>query len=581
MRRNKAVQAAIKTIASSPLVCAALLAAIVGVVLASLVPAWILGRAIDANLATRSVEGLPLLAAAYVAAVAFAGAFDLLKEAMLIVLGQRITKGIRASMMGKTERLPASYFSGNETGSIVSRFTNDVDAIGSMFTGGIVGMLVDCLKIVGVVASMFAFGFRLGLLAVALLPPIAILTRFFQTRMLGAQTEGRAQTAALNAHIAESLRNAKTIKAFNRERYMERRYKAKLDENYRTIDRINFYDAIFPCLVQVARALIVGAIVILASGGVGLLGITAGTVAAAIELVSSLFAPIENLGMEFQGLQSAVAGTRRVGEYLDEGEDDPKDPSLTADRVLAGGDAALEFNDLRFAYGDGSPVLDGISLRVGARERVSFTGRTGVGKTTLFRLVMGLLKPTSGSVTINGFDAHAIPNAEKKRIFGYVDQSLSLVDGTIADQVGLRDPDIGPDKIRRAIEDVGLAEFVDALERGMDTPVGSGASLSQGQRQLLAIARGIVTDPRILLLDEMTANLDSVTERKVVEALERAGKSRTILAISHRPSSMIASDAVVILERGKVRDAGTPAELAERDEWYRAYIGNNACSWDV
>ncbi|HNY21083.1 MAG TPA: ABC transporter ATP-binding protein [Treponemataceae bacterium] len=572
MNRNKAVRAAGKTIAQSPLECAVLLVAIAGVVLASLIPPWILGRAIDSNLATRSAEGLPLLAAAYVAAIALAGAFDLLKEAMLIVLGQRITKGIRSSMMMKSERLPASYFTKHETGSTVSRFTNDVDAIGSMFTGGIVGMLVDCLKILGIVASMFAFGFRLGLVAVALLPPIALLTRFFQSRMLAAQTDGRAQTAGLNAHITESLRNSKTIKAFNRERYMERRYQKKLDENYRTIDRINFYDAIFPCIVQVARALIVGAIVLLASGGVGILGITAGTVAAAIELASGLFAPIENIGMEFQGLQSAVAGARRVGEFLEEAEDDPKDAALTADRVLSGGAATIEFRDLRFAYGDGSPVLDGISLRVGAREKVSFTGRTGVGKTTLFRLVMGLLKPTSGSVTINGYDAHDIPNAEKKRIFGYVDQGLSLIDGTIADQIGLKDPDIGPDKIRKAIEDVGLADFVDGLERGMDTPIGSGTALSQGQRQLLAIARGIVADPRILLLDEMTANLDSVTERRVVEALERAGKSRTILAISHRPSSMIESDAVVILERGKVRDMGSPAVLAERDEWYRSFI---------
>jgi ATP-binding cassette subfamily B protein len=449
-----------------------------------------------------------------------------------------------------------------------------------MFTGGVIGMLVDCLKIVGIVASIWMFDARLGLLSLAALPAIALITRFFQRRMLGAQIANRAQTAALNSHISESVRNGKTIKVFHRERYMENRYRDMLDENFRTVEKINFYDAIFPCVIQIARSLIIATVVVLASREIRFLGITAGMIAASIEFVSNLFDPVENIGMEFQSVQEAVAGIRRVNEFESEREDDAKDETLTAEKVIGpDGAVRIAFNGLSFAYDNGADVLAGITLGIRPREKVSFTGRTGVGKTTLFRLVMGLLKPTEGSVTLNGVDAYSIPNAEKKKLFGYVDQGFALIDGTVADQISLKDESISREAIERAVALVELHDYVAGLEKGYDTPVHGDALFSQGQRQLLAIARAIVLDPPILLLDEMTANLDSVTEEKVVAALERAGESRTILAISHRPSSMIASDVVVILENGRVRDAGTPDELSGRDEWYRNYIRFGACAW--
>jgi len=587
---------------SNPALVAVLVLAIVGNVVASLAPPWILKLAIDNHLLPRDAAGLPALAALYVAAIAAAGLCDFAKEAALTALGQSVTRDIRAALMEKTARLPALFFSRAETGAIVSRFTSDVDAVNALFTGGLVGMLVDAFKIVGIVVSMALFSPSLAVGALAILPLIAWVTRLFQKRMLAAEMDNRTQTAALNGHLGESVKNIRTVKVFRLERLMGERYAARLADNFETISRINFYDAIFPPIIQIVRAVVIAALVLLATPRLHFLGITAGMIAASIELLSGLFAPIENIGMEFQGIQGAVSGLRRVNDFAREAEARPTDETITAERLMAAGaspesggaigdvekgasvsntaaGASIEFSGMSFAYAEGAEILSDIRLAVPPGCKVTFTGRTGVGKTTLFRLVMGLLEPTAGTIRINGFEARLIPNAEKKRIFGYVDQNFFLVSGTVADQVTLGDASIPREAVARAIEAVGLGEYVAALPQGLDTPVSGDGLFSQGQKQLLSIARALACDPPILLLDEMTANLDSITESRVVSALQRAGQGRTILAISHRPSSMIASDLVVILKDGKIQDAGSPGELIERDEWFRGKVELEKLVW--
>lgn len=580
MKRTLVRKSLASALRENPWLTLALAVAVVAVALASLVPPLLLKRVIDENLARKTADGLVALAVLYLASIVASGLFDFAKEAILIVLGQRITRDIRVGMMEKASRLPSAYFSRLDSGQLVSRFTNDVDAIGAMFSGGIVGMAVDCLKIVGIVASVFLFNARLGLITLALIPVFALVTRFFQSRMLSAQVKNRAQTASLSGYLSESVKNARMVKVFNKERFMEERYREMLDENYRTVGKINFYESVFPPVIQILRALVISLVVILSTKDVRLVGITVGMIAASIELVSNLFAPVESVGMEFQGIQGALSGMARVNAFYDEAEDGAKDGTLTAAKILPSREAAeIRFNGLSFAYEGGDDVLSGIDLRVRPLEKVTFTGRTGVGKTTLFQLVMGLLKPREGSITVNGVDVFTIPNGEKKRLFGYVDQNFFLVRGTVADQITLGDESVARADVERAIDAVGLAPYVAGLERGLDTTVSGDALFSQGQRQLLSIARAIVTDPPILLLDEMTANLDSITEGKIVSVLQREGSARTILAISHRPSSMIASDTVVILERGRVRDSGTPDELLSRDEWYRGFVGLDRRVW--
>lgn len=553
---------------------------ICGVVVTSLIPPQILKYIIDHNLVPKSSDKLLVLAIAYIGVLLFIGIFDFVKEAILTILGQKITKEIRSEMMEKLERINAMFFSTNSSGAIVSRFTNDVDAINSLFTSGIIGMIIDCFKLIGIVISIWMFSSKLAIVTLLLLPVIYGITRAFQNRMLKAQIENRILIGRVNNHISESLKNIQMIKSYSKESYMEENYKKYLLDNYKTVEKVNFYDSVYSPFIQLTRATLIAFMVVLSSKQLNYLGISLGMVAASIELISNLFAPIENLGMELQNIQKALSGIKRVNDFYSETEDDLKNDKLRAEDIIPNREELrLSFNNISFQYEEGADILQNINLNLEPKEKVTFVGRTGVGKTTLFKLIMGLLKPTKGSISINGIDVYDIPNSEKRRIFGYVDQSFHMIKGTVADQISLKDERIKREQIEKALDFVGLTEYVEALESGLDTKITSDTLFSQGQKQLLAIARAVVTNPPILLLDEITANLDSITEEKIVSVLQKASKCYTILSISHRLSSMVSSDTVVILEKGRVRNVGSPEVLLENDDWYRSHIALEKLTW--
>jgi len=579
--KNSLVKKSIQNVIKKNIgICILLVFAICCVVVASLVPPQILKQIIDHNLAPRSGDGLLTLAVIYMAVLLFIGIFDFLKEAVLTVLGQKITKEIRMEMMGKLGRINAMFFSSNNSGVVVSRFTNDVDAVNSMFTSGIAGMVIDCFKVIGIVISIWMFSEQLGIITLVLLPVIYGITRLFQKKMLRAQIENRILVGKVNNHISESLKNVLMIKSYSKESYMEKNYTKYLLDNYKTIEKVNFYDSVFPPIIQITRAVVIGTIVILSSNQLNYLGISLGMVAASIELISNLFTPIENLGMELQNIQTAISGIHRVDDFYGEAEDYSKNAELRAGEIVPNHEEVnLAFNNISFNYEKGTDVLQNITLQVRTHEKVTIVGRTGVGKSTLFKLIMGLLEPSEGNITINGIDVYSIPNSEKRRIFGYVDQSFPIIKGTVAEQISLKDEGITIEQIENALDFVGLKDYVETLENGIDTVVGSDALFSQGQKQLLAIARAIVTEPPILLLDEITANLDSITEEKVISVLQKTSTKHTILSISHRLSSMIACDTIVILEKGKIKNSGSPEMLLQNDEWYRSHIALEKLTW--
>jgi ATP-binding cassette subfamily B protein len=558
-----------------------LLISVCGVVIISLIPPQILKYIIDNSLIQNNNEKLLQFSILYIVVILFIGIFDFMKEAILTVIGQKITKEIRSEMMEKLEKIDAKFFSSNETGAVVSRFTNDVDAINSMFTSGIIGMLVDCLKIVGIIVSIWIFSSKLGVITLILLPIIYAITRLFQKKMLKAQIENRVLVGVVNNHISESLKNVKMIKSFSKEKYMEEKYTNHLLNNYKTIEKVNFYDSVFPPIIQIIRAIAIGTIVILASKQLNFLGISLGMVAASIELISNLFAPIENVGMELQNVQQAISGVYRVNEFYNMSEDNNKNEEFTVEKVISSNEnIKISFNHLSFQYEEGVDILQDINLQINPKEKVAFIGRTGVGKSTLFKLIMGLLKPCKGNIEINGVDVYDIPNSQKRRIFGYVNQSFHMIDGTVADQITLLDKSITKEQVENAIDFVGLKDCIASLDNGIETIINGDNIFSQGQKQLLSIARAIVTSPHILLLDEITANLDSITEEKIVSILQKASKFHTILSISHRLSSMITSDTIVILEHGRVKNVGSPEFLLQQDAWYRSHIYLEKMIWN-
>ena len=548
---SKVVKIIINVFKKYKLLTFLLIIIILGAIGFSLSTPQILKYIIDDYLTVNKGKSLLLPALLYFSSIALLGIFNFAKEGIITVFGQKIIRKIKEEMMCKLEKIPIGYLSMNESGSIVSRFSNDVEAVGSLFTSGIVSMIVDAFKIVGIVISIWLFSYKLGILVIFIIPVVYFLTRFFQRRMLKAQRLYRVLTAKVNNHIPESINNIQMIKSFSKEKYMEDKYTEYLDESYRAMDKINFYDSIFSPIILILRAIVVSIVVILSADSLSILGISIGSVAASIELINNIFTPIENLGMELQNIQQSIAGIYRIDEFLNEKEENKKDFNLTYDKIINKNNMDIEFNNVSFFYEEKQYILKDIDLSIKYKENVTFAGRTGVGKTTLFKLILGLLEPSRGSITLAGFKVSEIPNDEKRKIFGYVEQEFSFIKGSIAEQISLKDSNISYEEIENAMKFVGLHDYVMTLEKGYDT-FASTHIFSKGQCQLLSIARAIVTSPPIMLLDEITANLDSETEQKIISVLRDASYDRTVLSISHRLSSILTCDRIIRLENKSI-----------------------------
>ena len=526
-----------------------LLLIIIGAIGFSLATPQVLKYIIDDYL-TVGGKSLLLPSLLYFATIVFLGIFNFGKEGIITVFGQKIIRKIREEMMNKLEKIPIGYLSTNESGSVVSRFSNDVEAVGSLFTSGIVSMIVDSFKIIGIVISIWLFSYKIGILVLFIIPIVYLITVVFQRKMLTVQRLYRVLTAKVNNHIPESINNIQMIKSFAKEEYMEEKYVEYLDESYEAMNKINFYDSIFSPIILILRAVVVSIVVILSSDHLSFLGLSIGSVAASIELINNIFTPIESLAMELQNIQQSIAGIYRIDEFLNEEEETEKDFNLTYDKI-SGQNLNIEFKNVSFHYEKGENILENINLSINYKESVTFAGRTGAGKTTLFKLILGLLHPSAGSVTLGGARVDKIPNDEKRKIFGYVEQSFSFIKGSVYDQISLKDENISKEDIENAIKFVELHDYIMNLEEGYDT-YASPHLFSQGQRQLLSIARAIVTSPPIMLLDEITANLDSETEEKIISVLKNASSQRTLLSISHRLSSVLTCDRIIKLENRSI-----------------------------
>ena len=497
-------------------------------VAASLLPPLLLARVID-----RLTAGLPLSFLAvllYFSSLALEGVLTSAQESLLVLFGQRMTHALRSEMSRKLSRLPAGTLAEQNPGEVAARFSGDVDTVEALFTSGIISMAADACRIVSIMGVIAVKNTGLALILLLVLPLFAVFTRYVQKRMLAAQLDNRRAVAAVSGQVPETLHNIRTIRALGLEDYMERRYDRCIGDSYAAMERTNFYDAVYSPVVLLLNAAVVGIVMLLSASGnaqfLTLFGMSVGTSVAIINYISRIFAPIESLGMEIQTIQSAMAGVRRIDAFLDQSER----TIPPARREAARGD--VEFAHVTFGYGE-RHILKDFSMTVKQGEQVTLVGRTGAGKSTVFKLLLGLYQPENGTVTIGGVNVGDITDRERRTCIGCVEQHFSRVPGTVLEQITLGDPQITGEMARAAAALAGIDAAIRALPEGYDTVCTEGI-FSQGEWQLLSIARAAAADPAVLLLDEITANLDAETEARVLEALRRASAGRTVLSVSHR-----------------------------------------------
>ena len=528
-RRNNGAFAVIRSAAAAqPLLTAGTLLCTAAGAGASLVPPLLLGRVVD-----RLAGGLPLTALAallYFGALALEGILSGAQESLLVLSGQKMTHALRSEMSRKLMLLPADTLVSQNPGEIAARFSGDVDAVEALFTSGIIRMAADACRILSIMAVIAVKNAGLALILLPVLPLFAVFTRHVQKRTLAAQLDNRRAVAAVSGQVPETLRNIRTIRLLGLEDYMERRYDRRIGESYAAVERTNFYDAIYSPVVLLLNAAVVGAVMLLSASGkeeiLTLFGMSVGTSVTVIGCISRIFAPIESLGTEIQTIQSAMAGVKRIDAFLAQPERAVPEERGSAAR----GDVVL--SHVTFGYGD-KHVLSDFSMTVKQGEQVTLVGRTGAGKSTVFKLLLGLYPPESGSVTVGGRDVSEIADGERRACIGCVEQHFSRVPGTVLDQITLGDARITEEMAKNAARLAGIDTAIESLPEGYDTVCTDGL-FSQGERQLLAIARAAAADPAVLLLDEITANLDAQTEARVLEALRRASEGRTVLSVSHR-----------------------------------------------
>lgn len=510
--------------------------AVAGAIVTALLPPWILGSIVDTITAGNAVP--VALVILYFAFTVLTGLTESLREGLLTVFGQKITHALRSSMMEKYTNLTAGELTKQEPGTIVSRFVGDVDTVENLFTSGIISMFADACKIISILVVIWLKNRGLAIVLLILLPFLYWFTRTVQKNMLKAQIENRRAVGRASGHVPETLHNIRTIHTLGKERYMEERYDEYIAESYRAVDRTNFYDAIYSPVILILNAIVVAVVMLFSASGnakvLTLFGMSAGTAVAVINYISQIFTPVESLGMEIQTIQSAVAGVHRINEFYALEELPERVRNLETPVVTEEETPFVELQNVTFTYEDDSrKILHHLSFKVYPGEQVTLSGRTGAGKSTVFKLLLGLYQPGKGKVLIQGRDAFQIPENEKRSLYGYVEQTFHRVPGTVKDQITLYDDSFTMEEVREAATIAGLDATIEQLEKGYDT-ICTSEIFSQGQWQLLSIARAAVAKPKLLLLDEITANLDAQTEEEVLQALKRASEGRTVISISHR-----------------------------------------------
>jgi len=529
--------------------------------------------AIDRYIAVGDLAGLSRIALLYVLALGLQFVFSYYQIYLMNLAGQRVLADMRGEIFGHLQGLHPSFFDRNPVGRLVTRVTTDVDALNELFTSGVVTIFGDIFMLLGIMGVLVYLDWRLALVTFAVLPALFAITMVFKRRVRVVYRKVRTRIAMLNAFIQENIVGMQVEQLFRQERRKFAQY-SDLNRQHTeaNLESILHYSIFYP-VVEILSAVAV-ALIIWYGGGQILLGaLTLGGLVAFIQYSEKFFRPISDLSEKFNVLQGAMASSERIFKLLDtevaiRSPAASRTPPDSADSV-----GRIELDGVWFAYNDEDWVLQDVSLAVAPGETVAIVGHTGAGKSTLTSLLMRFYDVNRGRVLVGGIDVREWDLKALRRQFGMVLQDVHLFSGTIASNIRLGEDTISDAEIEAAAAAVNLDEWVSTLPRGLEEEVKErGASLSAGQKQLVSFARALVHDPKILILDEATSNVDTHTEILVREALERLLESRTSIVIAHRLSTIQRADRIVVFHKGRVREVGTHQELLQkRGIYFRLY----------
>jgi ATP-binding cassette subfamily B protein len=563
----------------------ALALAMLGVLLAKaleLVPALLIQRVVDDHLAIRQADGLLVLGLLYLGATLGAQILNAGAVYLTAVVAQGALHAVRMRLVEHFHRVPLRYYDETPLGDVISRCTADVETVDTLFSTGVITLVANLLRLLTAAVAMALLSPTLTLVALLVVPPLLGITRLFQVRVRAAERDNRRAVGRLNTDLQETLSGVDVIRAFGREATFIARFRSALRESLATSNRATVYNALYSPLMALLAASMVALLLWAGTGSLAASwGISVGTLTAFVLLFQRFFEPITSLGDDWQTVQSALSGIERISEVLalpPEARPAPQPQAPHQDAIV--------LHDIVFGYHD-RPVLHRLSFQVRAGQHVALVGRTGAGKSSALHLIGGLYEPWAGTVHVAGRDPRTLDEDERRHVVGVVPQQVQLFSGTVRENLTLGDESVPDAAIKRAATIAGAAAFIRALPQGYDTILSGagrsgGAQLSAGQRQLLALARALVWNPAVLLLDEATAAIDSASDAALWAALRAdvAGHGRAVLTVAHRLATARAADRVIVLEAGQIVEEGAPEVLVRRGGRFAALVELEAAGWN-